>query len=83
MTYTEREKIFSKECLNIEDLQELFEIDYNSASILMRDIKRKSDRLGRRGKLHIQDYFDYFELDGSSLRYSKQDEEGNSWRTQK
>ena len=46
MTYIEREKIFSKECLNIEDLQELFDIDYNSASILMRDIKRKSDRLG-------------------------------------
>lgn len=75
MTYIEREKIFSKECLNIEDLQELFDIDYNSASVLMRDIKRKSDRLGRRGKLHIQDYFDYFGLDGSSLRYSKPTEE--------
>ena len=77
MTYTEREKIFSKECLNIEDLQELFDIDYNSASVLMRDIKRKSDRLGRRGKLHIQDYFDYFGLDGSSLRYSKHNQEEN------
>lgn len=77
MTYAEREEIFSKEYLSISDIQKLLGLDYNTASTLIRTIKLFGDRLKVRGKIHIQDYLDYYHLDGSSLRYSKQEEEGN------
>ena len=63
MTYAEREAIFSKEYIS-------------TASTFLQTIKRRvGDRLGIRGKIHIQDYLDFFNLDGSSQRYSKLIEE--------
>lgn len=76
MTYARREEIFSKEYLSIADLQELLDLKYQGAAELMRNIKRGLEfkgqgvRLDMQGKLHTQDYLDYFNI--SSLeRYSK------------
>ena len=57
MTYAMREEIFSKEYLSIEDVQELLGMSYDDAARTIRNIKRRTDRLGIRGKLHVQDYF--------------------------
>lgn len=62
MTYAEREAIFSKEYLTIADLETLLGLNYQMAAKRMRDIKRKNDRLGIQGKIHVQDYLDYFQL---------------------
>ena len=62
MTYAMREEIFSKEYLSVKDIQELLGLHYQDAARTMRNIKRRTDRLGIRGKLHVQDYLDYFEI---------------------
>lgn len=62
MTYSEREQIFSKDYLTIADMQELLGLSYGDAAKVIREIKRKSDRLGIQGKVHVQDYLDYYEL---------------------
>lgn len=62
MTYAKREEMFSKDYLSIEDLQELLGLHYQDAARTMRNIKRRTDRLGIRGKLHVQDYLDYFQI---------------------
>lgn len=69
MTYAEREFIFSKDYLTIADLQKLLGLSYNDAATMIRNIKRKTDRLGIRGKLHVQDYLDYYGL--SAERYKQ------------
>lgn len=73
MTYAMREEIFSKEYLSIEDIQELLGLHYQDAARTMRNIKRRTDRLGIRGKLHVQDYLDYFQIPPD--RYVKPKEE--------
>lgn len=60
MSYEEREKIFSKEVITINELGMLLEVHYRVAQRVMLQIKRKFDRLGIQGKLHIEDYFEYF-----------------------
>ena len=76
MTYARREEIFSKEYLSIADLQELLDLKYQGAAELMRDIKRALEyrgqcvRLNIQGKLHTQDYIDYFQIT-SLERYSR------------
>lgn len=70
MTYADHERIFSKEFLSGNDLAIIFDIDKSTASQLIQAIKFKSDRLHLRGKVHIQDYFDYFNITDMS-RYSK------------
>ncbi len=67
MTYAEREEIFSKDYLSIADIQALLGLSYQDAAKTIRNIKRKTDRLGLRGKIHVQDYLDYFAL--STERY--------------
>ena len=62
MTYAEREEIFSKEYLSIKDIQELLGLSYNDAARTIRNIKRRTDRLNIRGKIHVQDYLDYFQI---------------------
>lgn len=70
MTYEEREAIFAKEALNNEDFQALFGVCRTEATNIMMAIKRKTgDRLGVKGKLHVQDYLDYFGLKAGN-RYS-------------
>lgn len=69
MTYEERERIFAKEYLSTRDLMELYGIDASAASTLLMTIKRRQgDRLGKKGKIHIQDYFDYFGLSPKDYR---------------
>lgn len=69
MTYEERERMFAKEYLSTKDLMELYDIDACTASTLLMTIKRRQgDRLGKKGKIHIQDYFDYFDLSPSNYR---------------
>lgn len=80
MTYARREEIFSKDYLTIADLQELLGLKYQGAAEMMRTIKRELDmnpkyngqgvRLDIQGKLHTQDYLDYFNIK-SLERYSK------------
>ncbi len=63
LTLEERVAIFSKEYLSINDIMRLFDINYNTASQMIREIKRKHDRLHTQGRVHIQDYIDYYSLD--------------------
>ncbi len=72
MTYAQREEIFSKEYLTIEDIQSLLGMGYQDAAKTIRNIKRRTDRLGIRGKIHVQDYFDYFHI--PTDRYTKPEE---------
>lgn len=62
MTYERREEIFSKEVLTIKDVQELFGVDYGTASSIIRQIKFKYDCLQIQGKVHIADYCRYFDI---------------------
>ena len=68
MTYAEREAIFSKDYLTIADLGVLLGLTYQMAAKRMRDIKRKNDRLGIQGKIHVQDYLEYFALPSDRYR---------------
>ncbi len=62
MTMERRREIFAKDCLTISDIGELLELNYDGAAKVMRNIKRKSDRLEISGKIHVQDYLDYFNI---------------------
>lgn len=62
MSYIEREQIFSKDYLTIEDMQSLLGLTYQMAARQIRNIKRRSDRLGIQGKIHTEDYFEYFNI---------------------
>ena len=66
MTMLERQEIFAKEYLSIDDICKLYDLLPPHASSLMSKIKKKLTigmnqelRLDCRGKLHIQDYLDY------------------------
>jgi hypothetical protein len=43
-TYTQREQIFAKEYLDVNDFMRLFGISLPSAYKLIREVKRNSDR---------------------------------------
>lgn len=63
MTYEEREELLAKDYLTIADIQRLLGLEYHYAAKVIRDIRRKTDRLGIQGMVHVQDYIDYFDLD--------------------
>lgn len=65
MTYNQRNSIILSEVLTISDLCILSDkkLSYQQAAKIMRDIKQHSDRLQIQGKIHIQDYIDYYHLD--------------------
>lgn len=70
MTYEEREKIFSKEALSVADVQALFGVCQTEATNIMNEIRRKTgDRLGVKGKIHIEDYLKHFGIEAN--RYVK------------
>ena len=67
MTMTERQEIFAKEYLSIDDLVKLYDLTASHASEMLNDMKRKLTigkgqelRLNVRGRIHVQDYLDYF-----------------------
>ncbi len=66
-----RAEIFSKDALTIDDLMELLELSYPMAAQVMRNIKRRHDRLQVKGRLHVQDYMEYFGM--SSNRCAPKD----------
>lgn len=71
MTYERREEIFSKEYLTTSEIGEIFGVNECDASTLLNNIKRKvGDRLDKRGKVHIQDYFDAYGLNPADYRPS-------------
>ena len=73
MTYQEREAIFSKEAISLDDMVALMGVCKGTASVKMTEMKRVvGDRLGIQGKIHVQDYLDYFKIKGEALdRYKK------------
>jgi hypothetical protein len=57
MTEERRREIFSKEALTIKDVQELYDVSYSSAALLIRNWKRVAgDRIKIQGRIHIEDY---------------------------
>ena len=82
MTMIEREEIFAKEYLSIKDFEQLYDVNYNMASVLMRDIKTrltlgqgKELRINISGKLHIQDYLDFVGVSADRYSINKKDGE--------
>ena len=73
MTYSRREEIFSKDYISIADMQDLLGMGYDDAAKMIRDIKRSLEyggakvRLNVQGKLHVQDYLDYFKIDNPTM----------------
>ncbi len=45
-----------KEVITVKDIQEMFGVGYNKACGYIAAIKKVSDTLGARGKVHRQDY---------------------------
>jgi hypothetical protein len=76
MNSVNREEIFSKDYLTIRDIEILLGTTYQVAARLIRQIKFKTDRLGLRGKIHIEDYFDYYNITDRQ-RYLKQEVKDN------
>ncbi len=62
MTPEMRASIFSKEVLTINDMAAVLSMTYGGAAKVIREIRRKYDRLGVEGRIHIMDYFDYFKI---------------------
>ena len=64
MTYARREEILSKDVITTDELQELLALsNLPQASSKMSEIKRKvGDRLGVKGKIHIEDYLEHFNI---------------------
>ena len=71
MTYARREEIFSKDVITVAELQEIMNFTNRAkASQKLNEIKRVvGDRLGVEGKLHLEDYFEFFNI--KTERYSK------------
>lgn len=70
MTYAEREQIFAKEFLTVEDLMKLMDCSQSTAYQLYHRILAKSDHLCIKGKIHIADYCKFFGID-TGERYCK------------
>lgn len=75
-----RRNIFSQECLSIRDIMTLMNFGYDQAAAFIRDTKRKIAYTGGRlrlnveGRLHTQDYLDFYKLDGNGSRYNCRDD---------
>lgn len=69
MTYTEREEIMSRDVMTGADIQKLQGCNASQASRIITDIKyvieKRGDkpRINQRGKLHTQDYLDFYRLE--------------------
>ncbi|MGN0744363.1 MAG: hypothetical protein ACI4MZ_03725 [Christensenellales bacterium] len=68
MTYSEREKIFSKDVISTSELARLLDCNIATASTTLVDIKDSivrnggKPRITARGKLHVQDYCDFYRI---------------------
>ncbi len=70
MTYEQRSEMFAKDYLSVSDIMALLDLSYNDAAKVIREIRRTTDRLHIQGKIHVQDYIDYYGLD--IARYQSQ-----------
>lgn len=77
MTYEERDEILSKDAISYKDLARLLDICPSMACQKMQEIKRvQGDRLKIQGRLHIQDYLEYYNIPQESMcRYRKNERE--------
>lgn len=77
MTLAQRREMFAKDYLDLTDLTMLLGICYTRASEIVREIKFNTrDRLRTRGRVHVQDYLDYYHLDPKNYyRGNPEDEE--------
>ena len=77
MTYARREEIFSKDYITTQELQELLGFaNLPSASNKMSQIKRVvGDRLGIKGKIHTEDYFEFYGIKTDRYKKKLGDEE--------
>lgn len=64
MTYARREEIFSKDVITVSEFQEIMGFGNRAqASQKINEIKRVvGDRLRMEGKIHIEDYLEYFKI---------------------
>lgn len=71
MTYARREEIFGKDYITTHELQELLGFTHLSgASQKMNEMKRAvGDRLGVKGRIHTEDYIEFFNI--KTDRYKK------------
>ena len=86
MTMQEREEIFAKDVLTIEDIQLLLVMKYQDAAKFIRTVKQALEmnpkyneqgvRLDIQGRLHVQDYLDYFKITDMNRYVGTQLEEG-------
>jgi hypothetical protein len=77
MTMQERNEIFAKDYLTIDDVGKLQSTTYGVAARIIRNIKSEltmSDKYNKqgirpspRGKIHVQDYLDYYRLPRESI----------------
>ena len=75
----------TKEVYTIEDIAGMYSVKYDKAAQIIRDIKRKlimspkfkneELRIDIRGKIHIQDYNDYFGIKGGVNEYENEKNE--------
>ncbi len=76
MTLAQRREMFAKDYLDLTDLSMLLGTCYSRASEIVREIKFNTrDRLHTRGKIHVQDYFDYYGLDPKNYYRGNPEEE--------
>lgn len=75
MTMEQRREMFAKDYLDITDLSKLLGVHSTRAYAIVREIKRNTrDRLHTRGRVHVQDYFDYYGLNPSDYYRCKEEE---------
>lgn len=84
MSVEDRWRIFSKDILTGKDISKLLQVDSTTASSIISWIKRKSDRLGIRGKVMVEDYLEAFNLshdrylfESDCCRHEEQENGGN------
>ena len=76
MTLAQRREMFAKDYLDSTDLSMLLGTCYSRASEIVREIKFNTrDRLHTRGRIHVQDYFDYYGLDPKNYYRGNPEEE--------
>lgn len=68
MTYEQRERIFSKDYLSLSDFMEITGYCKTQASQTMTRIRRQYNRLEVEGRIHVQDYFDFYGLNPADYR---------------
>lgn len=70
MTYEQRERIFSKDYISLSEFMEITGYCKTQASQKMTEIRRRYNRLNVEGRIHVQDYFDFYGLNPTDYRLS-------------